>query len=143
MKNLVALASGALFGAGACISGMTRPSKVLGFLDFGGAWDATLLVVMAAAMAISIVAWRVVAARARPPLGDAYPESPSRVIDARLVGGAALFGVGWGLAGFCPGPAVVSIVSGATATLVFVGAMLAAMFAVQLVERGSEDEPVV
>jgi hypothetical protein len=145
-RAVIAVACGGLFGAGVCISGMTRPSKVLGFLDVGGAWDATLAVVMAVALAVSIATWRVVAAmrakHATPACGDAWPEPPSRVIDARLIGGAALFGVGWGLAGFCPGPAIVSVVSGATATLVFVGAMAAAMVAIHVVERGSEDEPL-
>ena len=131
MRSLVALAAGALFGAGACISGMVRPSKVLGFLDFGGAWDATLLVVFATALAIYAIAWRVVARAAprRPWLGDAYPEAPSRVIDRRLVGGAVVFGVGWGLSGFCPGPAIASVVNGSRASLVFVAAMAAAMLA--------------
>jgi uncharacterized membrane protein YedE/YeeE len=144
MNRLVPLACGALFGAGACISGMVRPSKVIAFLDFGGAWDASLMVVMAVALALHVVAWRVVAARGTPPLGGAYPGPPSTVIDARLVGGAALFGVGWGLAGFCPGPAMVSLVSGVTASLVFVGAMVGAMAVHQRVDRtgGCKDETV-
>jgi len=124
--NLVALACGALFAAGACISGMVRPSKVLGFLDLGGPWDATLAVVMATALAIHMLAWRMVR-RDRPRFGDCYPGAASSVIDRRLIGGAVLFGLGWGVAGFCPGPAIVSIVSGARASLVFVGAMIAAM----------------
>jgi len=123
--NLVALVCGALFAAGACISGMVRPSKVLGFLDLGGSWDATLAVVMTTALAVHALAWRL--ARGRPRFGDCYPDAASTLIDHRLVGGAVLFGVGWGLAGFCPGPAIVSIVSGARASLVFVGAMMAAM----------------
>lgn len=129
MKNVIAAVSGAVFAAGVCISGMVRPSKVLGFLDFGGAWDATLLVVMATALAISVVAWRLVPRGRTPRFGTEFPGPPSYVIDARLVGGAVLFGIGWGLAGYCPGPAVVSIVSGAKASLVFVGAMAAAMLA--------------
>jgi uncharacterized membrane protein YedE/YeeE len=125
--NALAFVCGALFAAGACISGMVRPSKVLGFLDFGGRWDATLLCVMASALAISILAWRIVQRTTRPRFGAAFPGAPSPVIDARLVVGAALFGVGWGLAGYCPGPAVVSLASGATGSLVFVGAMVAGM----------------
>jgi uncharacterized membrane protein YedE/YeeE len=126
ISNLLALVCGALFAAGACISGMVRPSKVLGFLDFGGPWDATLAVVMATAIAIHALAWRM-ARGTRPRFGACYPDAASTLIDVRLVGGAVLFGLGWGLAGFCPGPAIVSIVSGARASLVFVGAMMAAM----------------
>lgn len=122
--NVLAFVCGALFAAGACISGMVRPSKVLGFLDFGGAWDATLLFVMASALAIHVIAWQVVKRARAPRFGTQFPGPPSSVIDARLVGGAAVFGVGWGLAGYCPGPAVVSVVSGAGGSLVFVGAMV-------------------
>jgi uncharacterized membrane protein YedE/YeeE len=126
-KAIIALACGALFSAGVCIAGMVRPSKVIGFLDFGGAWDASLLLVMASALALHVVAWRIVKRMTAPRFGPAFPGPPASVIDARLVGGAALFGVGWGLSGFCPGPAVVSLVSGSTASVIFVGAMLAAM----------------
>jgi uncharacterized protein len=123
----IALFAGALFGTGVCISGMVRPSKVLGFLDVAGPWDPTLLVVMGSALAVSAIAWRIVAASRTPRFGDHFPDPPSRVIDARLVGGAAIFGVGWGLSGYCPGPAVVSLVSGAPAVLVFVAAMVVGM----------------
>jgi uncharacterized protein len=131
--NIVAAVCGALFAAGVCISGMVRPSKVLGFLDLGGRWDATLAVVMASALAIHIVAWRIVARHheRRPRFGGAFPGPPSNVIDTRLVAGAALFGIGWGLAGYCPGPAVVSLASGATGSYVFVGAMVAAILVYQ------------
>lgn len=128
MKAIIPLVCGALFSAGVCIAGMVRPSKVLGFLDFGGAWDASLLLVMASALALHVVAWRIVKGISRPRFGTAFPGPPSTLIDVRLVGGAAMFGVGWGIAGFCPGPAIVSLVSGSTASLVFVGAMLASMF---------------
>lgn len=123
--NVLAVLCGALFAAGACISGMVRPSKVLGFLDLGGAWDATLMFVMVAALVLHVLAWRVVRRATAPRFGTRYPGPPSQVIDLRLVGGAALFGVGWGLAGYCPGPAIVSLVSGATSSLVFVGALVA------------------
>jgi uncharacterized membrane protein YedE/YeeE len=126
--NLVALLGGVLFGAGACISGMVRPSKVIGFLDFGGAWDPSLLLVMGSALVISIIAWRIVAKLRTPRFGTEFPAPASTIIDARLIGGAAIFGVGWGLSGYCPGPALVSLVSGVTAVFVFCAAMLAAMF---------------
>jgi uncharacterized protein len=124
MTAVIALVCGALFSAGVCVSGMVRPSKVLGFLDVGGAWDATLLVVMASALLLHVGAWRIVKAARAPRFGERFPGRPSPVIDARLLGGAALFGLGWGLAGYCPGPAIVAVVSGATSTLVFVAAML-------------------
>ena len=129
MTALLALVSGALFGAGVCLSGMVRPSKVLGFLDVAGPWDPSLALVMGSALAVHVAAWAVVRRRRAPLLGGRFPGRPSRVVDARLVGGSALFGLGWGLAGYCPGPAVVSIVSGAKASFVFVGAMAAAMLA--------------
>ncbi|HEY6038279.1 MAG TPA: DUF6691 family protein [Kofleriaceae bacterium] len=133
--NPLALLGGALFGAGVCISGMVRPSKVLGFLDFAGPWDATLLVVMASALAVTVVAWRIVAGLRAPRFGRDFPGPPSPLVDARLVAGAALFGVGWGLSGYCPGPALVALVAGVPATFVFVAAMLAGMFAVESREQ--------
>lgn len=140
MNAAIAFLCGALFSAGVCISGMVRPSKVLGFLDFGGQWDATLLVVMASALAIHFVAWRVVKAARAPRFGGQFPGPPSTVIDARLLGGAALFGLGWGVAGYCPGPAIVAVVSGAKSTLVFVGAMLAGIVLVHAVSRDDSTE---
>jgi uncharacterized membrane protein YedE/YeeE len=129
---VIALVCGALFSAGVCISGMVRPSKVLGFLDFGGAWDATLLCVMASALLLHVVAWRVVKGLRAPRFGEQFPGPPSPTIDGRLIGGAALFGLGWGLAGYCPGPAIVAMVSGARDTLVFVAAMLAGISIVRI-----------
>ncbi len=129
MNAIIPLLCGALFSAGVCISGMVRPSKVLGFLDFGGAWDASLLLVMASALSLHVVAWRIVKGVGRPRFGSTFPGPPSTVIDLRLIGGAAVFGLGWGIAGFCPGPAIVSLVSGSTASFVFVGAMLAGILA--------------
>lgn len=141
MKHALPAVSGALFGAGACISGMVRPSKVLGFLDFGGSWDATLLFVMAAALLLHVVVWRVVKARPAPPFGTAYPGPASTRIDLRLVVGSALFGIGWGLAGFCPGPALVSLAHPTTSIAVFVGAMGLAMFAVTSATRDRAPAP--
>jgi uncharacterized protein len=131
VSAIIPLLCGALFSAGVCLAGMVRPSKVIGFLDFGGAWDASLLLVMASALVLHVFAWRILRAMTadmpRPKFGTAFPGPAASVIDARLIGGAALFGVGWGLTGFCPGPAVVSLVSGTTASFVFVAAMGAAM----------------
>jgi uncharacterized membrane protein YedE/YeeE len=124
---VIALLCGALFGAGVCLSGMVRPSKVLGLLDFGGAWDASLMFVMASAMVLHVVAWQLVKARRAPRFGAAFPSPPSPIVDVRLVGGAALFGIGWGISGYCPGPAIVSILSGATSSFVFLGAVAISM----------------
>ncbi len=110
---------GALFGAGLLLAGMTQPSKVIAFLDVGGAWDPTLAFVMAGAIAVHVLGLRLVAPALR---------KPSRTgIDVRVVAGSAIFGVGWGLAGYCPGPALVSLGEGGTAALVFVGAATAGM----------------
>lgn len=126
-RAILPLISGALFGVGVCVSGMVRPSKVLGFLDFGGAWDASLLLVMGSALLLHVVAWRIVKRQRAPKFGTAFPDPPSKIIDLRLLGGAAIFGVGWGISGYCPGPAILAVLSGATSSLVFVGAMGAAM----------------
>jgi len=138
--NPLALLGGALFAAGVCISGMVRPSKVLGFLDFAGPWDATLLVVMASAMLVTVVAWRIVARLRTPRFGTAFPPAPSPLIDARLIGGAAIFGLGWGLSGYCPGPALVALVAGVPATFVFVAAMLAGMFVIERGDRSNRPD---
>lgn len=130
-KNAIAFVAGAIFAIGLGASGMTRPDKVLGFLDLFGAWDATLAFVMLGAIAVHMpvslwVKRHGMLLPAVPCAGDAAaPEAAlgSRV-DARLLAGAAIFGVGWGLAGYCPGPAIVSVASGATGALVFTAAML-------------------
>jgi uncharacterized membrane protein YedE/YeeE len=127
MNRLLPFISGAIFAAGVCISGMVRPSKVLGFLDFGGAWDASLLFVMGSALLLHVVAWQIVKRSAGPRFGSAFPDAPSKIIDAKLVGGAAVFGIGWGISGYCPGPAIISVLSGATSSLVFVGTMAISM----------------
>lgn len=128
MKALAAaFGSGALFGTGLVVSGMTKPAKVVGFLDLFGRWDASLLFVMVGAIAVHALLFRIVLRR-RSPLFDGRFHVPTRKdIDTRLVVGAAVFGVGWGLGGFCPGPGLVSAASGATAALVFVVGMTLGM----------------
>ena len=98
------------------------------------------LVVMASALAVSLVAWRIVARLRTPRFGTKFPAPASPIVDVRLIGGAAVFGVGWGLSGYCPGPAMVSLVSGVTSVFVFCGAMLAAMFVVELRDRSSNSD---
>jgi uncharacterized membrane protein YedE/YeeE len=118
---------GVVFSLGLGFAGMTRPSKVIGFLDFAGAWDPSLAMVMVGAIAVYAVAYH--ARRERPLLADAFTLPSRTEIDPRLLGGAALFGVGWGLAGFCPGPAVTSLASGQADPVFFVAAMVAGMLA--------------
>jgi uncharacterized protein len=118
--NVSAVVSGALFGVGLAVSGMTKPAKVVGFLDLFGAWDASLAFVMLGAIAVHLVAYRLITRR-RSPLFDAEFHLPTRKdIDGRLLAGAALFGIGWGLGGFCPGPGLVAAASGMTSAIVFV-----------------------
>ncbi|HUS64703.1 MAG TPA: DUF6691 family protein [Kofleriaceae bacterium] len=134
-EGIVAFASGLVFALGLAVSGMTQPAKVVGFLDVTGAWDPSLGLVMAGALAVVFVAQRVAVRRPAPLFAPAFPGPPARVIDLRLLGGAAIFGVGWGMSGFCPGPALVSLGAGMHAALVFVPAVLAGMVLFQWVER--------
>lgn len=137
-RTALALAAGALFGVGLGVSGMARPSKVLGFLDVTGDWDPTLLFVMAGAVGVHLWAYRCMRGRAAPRWDERFFVPAGAPIDARLVAGAVLFGVGWGLGGYCPGPAIVSLATLALPVLVFVGAMLAGMLIVRAVTPGSE-----
>ena len=127
MRILVALFSGGLFGLGLAVSGMTNPAKIVGFLDLAGEWDPTLAFVMGGALLVTIPAFRLILGRPRPILADGFALPTRRALDARLLGGAALFGVGWGLSGFCPGPAVAALVTGLTPVFAFVAAMIAGM----------------
>jgi len=127
VRQLPAFIAGLLFGGGLLLSGMTRPDKVAGFLDVGGRWDPSLAFVMVGAIAVFALAWRVIAPRGRSLRGGRLQLPTERYVDGRLLAGSAVFGVGWGLAGFCPGPALVSAASGAAPALVFVAAMIAGM----------------
>jgi hypothetical protein len=127
VKPLVALACGALFGAGLTVSGMTNPARVIGFLDVFGAWDPSLMFVMASALCISVPAFQW-ALRRKHPLLEARFSLPTRThLDRDLVIGAVLFGVGWGIAGLCPGPAIAGLASGMPQLVVFVAAMALGM----------------
>lgn len=125
--NLSAFAAGALFAVGLAISGMTMPSKVVGFLDVTGDWDASLMFVMAGAVAVHFVGHRLVTRRASPLFDRRFHLPTRKDIDPRLVAGAAVFGVGWGLGGYCPGPGLVSASSGSVPALVFVAGMTIGM----------------
>ncbi len=127
IRVLAALAAGAVFGVGMTLSGMTNPARVLGFFDVAGAWDPTLAFVMGGALLPMAVAWRVRAGMRDSALGCALPGPASSVIDARLLGGAALFGAGWGIVGLCPGAVVPALAFGGWPVAVFLLAMLAGM----------------
>ena len=122
---LAALFSGILFGAGLAWSGMTNPARVLGFLDISGNWDPTLALVMGAALLVSASLFPIVLRRSRPVLAEQFALPTARDLDGRLLGGAAVFGIGWGLAGLCPGPAIAGLITGSPAIVLFVTAMLA------------------
>lgn len=126
---LVAFLTGTLFAIGLAISGMTRPDKVRGFLDVTGDWDPSLTLVMGGAVFVFFFAFRVITRRPAPLLGGKFGIPSRRDLDPALLGGAALFGIGWGLGGFCPGPALTSIAAGSTPVLTFVAAMLVGMVA--------------
>ena len=127
LRTIVALFAGTLFGVGLAVSGMVNPAKITGFLDVAGDWDPTLMFVMGGALLVTIPAFRLILKRPRPVLAGSRALPKGTSLDGRLVGGAALFGVGWGLSGFCPGPAVVAMVTGLTPVFVFVAAMVAGM----------------
>lgn len=126
-RTFVALLAGILFGLGLAISGMVNPAKVVGFLDVAGGWDPTLAFVMGGALLVTVPAFRLILNRPRPILADGFALPSKSTLDGRLLGGAGLFGVGWGLSGFCPGPAVAALVTGLTPVIAFVAAMLMGM----------------
>ena len=125
---LVSFVSGTVFALGLGISGMTRPIKVIGFLDFAGKWDASLAFVMIGAIAIYFIAFRLVRRRSTPLLAEKFSVPERKDIDRNLIVGAAIFGAGWGLGGFCPGPAITSLASGAVPVTVFVIAMVTGIY---------------
>lgn len=124
---LSAAVAGLVFGLGLIISGMADPAKVIAFLDLAGAWDPSLALVMAGAIAVGLIAFRLAGSRHLSWLGEAMRMPTARDIDRRLVLGSLAFGAGWGLAGFCPGPALVALGMGEGKALIFVAAMLAGM----------------
>ena len=135
MLNLSSLLAGLVFGLGLIVSGMANPAKVIGFLDLAGRWDPSLALVMAGAIAVGAIAFAIARTRTASLL-DAPMKLPSdQRIDRRLLAGALVFGVGWGIAGFCPGPALVAIGMGSAKAVVFVVAMLAGMAIFQIAEK--------
>jgi uncharacterized protein len=133
MRNLLFLAVGLIFGLGLCISGMTDPAKVLGFLDLAGLWDPSLAFVMGGAVAVGLIAFAFAKRRTRAFDGEPMQMLTARAIDAPLVVGSLIFGIGWGLAGICPGPGIVNVGFLNPRALVFVAAMAVGMLGYKLV----------
>ncbi len=133
---LTAGLSGLLFALGLGAAGMTDPAKVIGFLDVAGAWDPTLAFVMGGAMGTYALLSRLIRRREKPVLGGAFPSLAKQPVDRRLLVGSGLFGIGWGIAGYCPGPGIVSVGTGLTAAL-FVASMAAGMGLFRLWERSA------
>jgi uncharacterized membrane protein YedE/YeeE len=143
MQRISEFVVGLVFGLGLILSGMTDPGKVLGFLDLFGAWDPSLAFVMGGAIVVGVFAFAVAKKRTTAVLGGALHLPTSNQIDRRLIVGSLLFGAGWGLAGFCPGPALVSLASGQAKAAVFVVAMVLGMVLFELLMRYWNKPPQV
>ncbi|MBI5265187.1 MAG: YeeE/YedE family protein [Bradyrhizobium sp.] len=145
MPVIWSLLAGVIFGAGLMISDMVNPARVLAFLDVAGSWDATLMFVMAGGLAVTIVGYGLVLRRAAPLACERFDLPTKRRIDLPLVGGSALFGIGWGLAGICPGPAFTALPTLEPKVLLFVGAMLIGMIFANLWRSGpaKQEQPPV
>ncbi|MEO6422363.1 MAG: YeeE/YedE family protein [Candidatus Nitrotoga sp.] len=135
MQILMAFITGLIFGLGLILSGMTDPAKVIGFLDITGTWNPSLAFVMGGAILIAAIAFHFAKTRPKALLGDVMRLPTARKIDRRLVLGGLVFGVGWGLAGYCPGPALASLANGGSKPLIFVVAMIAGMAIFEIRER--------
>jgi uncharacterized membrane protein YedE/YeeE len=135
MASFFAFVAGVVFGLGLIAAGMVNPAKILGFLDLAGKWDPSLALVMAGAIAVGLVAFALARRRTVSALGLPMQLPTASALDARLVGGSLMFGIGWGLAGFCPGPAIVALAAGHAKAAVFVVAMLLGMGAFELIQR--------
>ena len=133
-QGIVALIVGLLFGLGLALSGMTQPQKVIGFLDFFGEWDPTLLFVMVGAILVHAVAYRFIKRRSSPILAEVFHLPPTKKVDWKLIAGSVLFGIGWGLAGYCPGPALTSLTTLRFDAIVFVAAMAIGMLSHGILE---------
>lgn len=137
MRMITSLIAGLVFGIGLIVSGMTNPAKVLGFLDLAGLWDPSLALVMGGAIAVGMLAFQIARKRSKSLLGDPMRLPGATQVDRRLLIGGLAFGVGWGLAGFCPGPALASLATGGVKPAIFTVAMIAGMVIYELLERAS------
>lgn len=135
MKAISAYFIGLIFGIGIIISGMANPAKVANFFDIAGSWDPSLAFVMGGALTIAMIGYRLVLARPAPMMASTFKVPTSQSIDARLIGGSALFGLGWGIAGFCPGGAIPALGTGAVEIAVFVAAMVSGIAIAKFLPR--------
>jgi uncharacterized protein len=142
MTVFTSLLAGLVFGLGLIVSGMANPAKILGFLDLSGSWDPSLAFVMAGAIAVGLIAFAMAGKRTVSILGADMKLPTARHIDRRLVGGSLLFGIGWGVAGFCPGPGLVALGMGEAKAAVFVAAMLVGMALFEGLERRKKSRPL-
>lgn len=133
-QSITAFIAGLLFAVGLVVGGMTQPAKVVGFLDFFGNWDPSLIFVMGGAVTVHFVLFRLIFKRNSPLLATRFQVPTRRDMTPQLLGGAALFGIGWGLGGFCPGPGLVAAPAGSAEALTFVASMTAGMFLYRGVE---------
>jgi uncharacterized membrane protein YedE/YeeE len=141
-RNLSALLAGLIFGVGLLLSGMTQPEKVLGFLDIFGDWDPSLLCVMAGAIAVHMSFYLRLKRWTKPLAAHTFSLPPTSVIDRDLIAGAAIFGVGWGLSGYCPGPSIVSVAGAVSSALFFVPALLVGTLVVTYVRHKQQSRTV-
>ena len=138
MKKIFVLISGLLFGTGLTISGMVNPAKILNFLDVAGQFDATLIFVMGTGLIVTTIGYQLIFKRSKPLFDSQFHLPKSEIIDFKLVGGAALFGIGWGLSGFCPGPALASLVFGYQQSFIFVAAMIVGTLLVRFIPASAK-----
>jgi len=147
MAVLLQFVIGLIFGLGLILSGMANPAKVLNFLDFAairtGAWDASLAFVMAAAIAVTFAGFKLVLRRSRPVFGEKFHLPTREDIDARVIAGPAIFGIGWGLSGFCPGPAITAVGFGTRAAVIFAVAMVVGMWLARTIANRSSISGIV
>lgn len=135
LRHLSALFAGLIFGLGLVISQMVNPAKVIDFLDIFGNWDPSLAFVMGAGLVVTFIGYKLVLRKAKPFAADRFQVPTNRTIDKRLAFGAVLFGVGWGLVGLCPGPAIAGLLIGGLPTIIFLAAMMAGMALFEGVNR--------
>jgi uncharacterized membrane protein YedE/YeeE len=133
MRNLLTLLVGAVFGTGIAMSGMANPAKVINFFDVAGTWDPSLALVMGGAVIVAFSGYRIVFKRSQPVYDPVFDIPSNRALDSRLIGGSAIFGVGWGIAGFCPGGALPALGTLDLRVIIFVAALIAGMFATRAV----------
>ncbi len=142
MNIFIAFVIGILFGAGILLSGMANPAKVLNFFDVAGTWDPSLMFVMGGAVATTFIGYRLVLARAHPILARTFQVPTAFQIDPKLIVGSAIFGVGWGLAGFCPGAALPALGTGRAEAVIFVASLITGIIVARLIASGGNRSPV-